>query len=117
MAIVITIVQSFSISLFFLFRLLLLTHFGETPEAEILFFLQGNQSKQFLDKVDLLERELMNQPSEAIINGLPFTQTIKAFNKVVGACFGLKLDPAYKAAIAEFKRLYLELDISVLPQK
>ena len=58
----------------------------------------------------------MNQPSEAIINGLPFTQTIKAFNKVVGACFGLKLDPAYKAAIAEFKRLYLELDISVTPK-
>lgn len=58
----------------------------------------------------------MNQPSEAIINGLPFTQTIKAFNKVVEACFGLKLDPAYKAAIAEFRRLYLELDISVTPK-
>ena len=37
LAIVITIVQSFSLSFFLSLHLLLLTHFGETPEAENLF--------------------------------------------------------------------------------
>ena len=77
---------------------------------------QGNQSKHFLDKVDSLEAELLKEPYEAVINGLPFIKTVRAFRKVVDSSFGLELDPKYKDAIIEFKMSYLELQISITPK-
>ena len=69
-------------------------------------FFQGNQSKQLLEKVDLLERDLMNESSEAITNGLPFIQALRAFSKVVDVCFSQALDPTYKSSVQEFKCIW-----------
>ena len=76
----------------------------------------GNQSKQFLDKVDLLESKLMLESPQEIINGLPFIAAIRAFRKVVDSCFGMVLDPNYLTLIAQFRKLYIELEISITPK-
>ena len=52
----------------------------------------------------------------AVINGLPFIQTFRAFSKVVSSCFGVSLQEDYEVHILEFRRLYLELGISVTPK-
>ena len=80
------------------------------------FMAQGNQSKQFIVKVDSLEAELLKESSEAVINGMPFMKTVRAFRKVVDSSFGLELDPQYKETINEFKMSYLELEISIIPK-
>ena len=55
---------------------------------------------------DKLEEELMQQCGDAIINGLPYTETFRAFDKVVGTCFGVFLQPGYKGAIETFRNSY-----------
>ena len=53
---------------------------------------------------------------EVIIKGLPFIAAIRAFKKVVTSSFGMDLDSNYITFIAEFRKLYIELEISVTPK-
>ena len=78
--------------------------------------LQGNQSRQFLKKVDLLQLELGLHSDDALLNGLPFIHTLRSFSKVVDSCFGMDLKETFMTDIAEFKRLYLSLGITVTPK-
>ena len=64
----------------------------------------------------MLERDLLNESTEAITNGLPYIQAMRAFSRVVDSCFSQTLSPDYKAAIREFKRVYLELGIFITPK-
>jgi hypothetical protein len=43
-------------------------------------------------------------------------KAFNAFNQVVKACYGHKLDPTYKATISIFKECYSELQISITPK-
>ena len=78
--------------------------------------LEGNQARKFLKRVDSLELALRKESSMAMVEGLPYITTFRAFNKVVEACFGMELAPDYKDHIAKFSQLYRELDISVTPK-
>ena len=77
---------------------------------------QGNQSKKFLQKVDLLERELNKESTEVMMKGLEYVQAFRAFDKVVSSCFGVSLKEGFKEDILEFKRVYTSLGISVTPK-
>ena len=70
----------------------------------------------FETMVDKLERELMLESGDVVINGLPYIQTFRAFDSVVKLCFGVTLQPGYEAAIETFKSTYLDLNISVTPK-
>ena len=80
------------------------------------FILQGNQSREFLKKVDVLQAELENLSKEALLNGLSYIHTIRAFSNVVSSCFSTSLKDSYLDDILEFKRLYLTLGITVTPK-
>ena len=69
-----------------------------------------------MKKVDLLQLELGLHSDDALLNGLPFIHTLRSFSKVVDSCFGMGLKETYMSDIAEFKRLYLSLGISVTPK-
>ena len=58
----------------------------------------------------------MNESCEAIMKGLPFIQAMRGFNHVVDSCFGNSLSPDYKEAITSFRKVYLELGITVTPK-
>ena len=81
-----------------------------------LFHFQGNQSRLFLKKLDLLEIHLRGQPSEIVENGIPYIDTFRALDKVVELCFGGELKEGHEAAIEEFKKVYLNLEISISPK-
>lgn len=53
---------------------------------------------------------------EALLNGLPYIHTMRAFSELVSSCFGMDLDDSYVDKIAEFRRLYMALGISVTPK-
>ena len=78
--------------------------------------LEGNQCKRFLDKLDLLESQLQSKDSLVIVQGMPFVQALRAFKDVVEQCFKVNLDPDYKTSISNFKKQYLDLEISVTPK-
>ena len=69
-----------------------------------------------MKKVDILQQELELHSEVALLNGLPYVQTMRAFSKVVSSCFGMSLEESYKDDIAEFKRLYLSLKVSITPK-
>ena len=78
---------------------------------------QGNQSRNFLKKIDSLQQDLEQQPDNAaLINGLPFISAFRAFSRVVDSCFGVCLKSGYAERIKEFKEEYLSLKISVTPK-
>ena len=77
---------------------------------------EGNQARKFLEKVDTLEQVLMGENIEIIIAGMPYVAALRAFDKVVVACFGLELATDYEKHIAQFSKLYRELEISVTPK-
>ena len=58
----------------------------------------------------------MGQTEEAIVNGLPYIHTFRAFDRVVSTSFGVTLEEGYKEAIGQFKAAYLSLDITVTPK-
>ena len=66
--------------------------------------------------MDILQQELEQHSEVALINGLPFIQTMRSFSKVVSSCFGMTLVESFKEDISEFRRLYLSLEISVTPK-
>ena len=51
-----------------------------------------------------------------IIKGMPYIATLRAFNKVVEACFGMVLESDYKETNSKFSKLYREIEISVTPK-
>ena len=78
--------------------------------------LEGNQARKFLKRVDSLELALKKESSMSMVEGLPYIAALRAFDRVVVACFGMELKPDYKEHIAMFSKLYRELDISVTPK-
>ena len=74
---------------------------------------QGNQSRQFLNLIDKLELELMGQTKDAIVNGLPYIHTFRAFDQVVSTSFGVDLKEGYQEAISKFRVAYFNLGITV----
>ena len=77
---------------------------------------QGNQSRQFLNLIDKLELELIGQTEDAIVNGLPYIHTFRAFDQVVSTSFGVDLKEGYQEAISKFRVAYLNLGITVTPK-
>ena len=65
---------------------------------------------------DKLEEELMKQCGDVDINGLPYIETLRAFDKVVSTCFVVSLQPGYEGAIEIFRISYLNFNISVTPK-
>lgn len=70
---------------------------------------KGNSCKILLSKVDLLR-------SISTIDSLKFVDAFQNFNKVVESCFSANLDPNYLKYIAEFRKSYLDLEISITPK-
>ena len=69
-----------------------------------------------LKKLNVLHQTLKESGGELLERGLPFIETLKAFSLVVESCFGVKLQEGYKEHIQEFKKVYLDLGISVTPK-
>ena len=78
--------------------------------------LEGNQSSEFLKKVDKLEHDLLQESDLVKLAGLPYIEVLRAFRAVQEACFGLDLKPDYKDKIDKFSKCYRNLDISVTPK-
>ena len=78
--------------------------------------LEGNQSSKFLQKVDMMEMEIMKLPEEKIISSLPFVKVIREFRCVQESCFGVELKEGYSEAIDSFSQAYRALDITVTPK-
>ena len=78
--------------------------------------LEGNQCSQFLQKVDTLERDIMNLSDDLIISALPVVETLRAFRGVKESCFGNDLLPDYKEKIERFSKSYRSLNISPTPK-
>lgn len=68
-----------------------------------------NSCKSLLEKIDILR-------ANCLIGCLKFVRVLQEFHLVVKACFTNKLDPMYLTHIANFKRSYLDLGISVTPK-
>lgn len=69
----------------------------------------GNSCRNILKKID----ELRKSPD---IRCLKYVRVLKDLDNVVKDCFGKELKPSYKASISQFKKSYLDLDISVTPK-
>ena len=69
--------------------------------------LEGNQTRMFLKSTTKLreayEKVGKLEKAEQII------KILDIFSDVVGRCFGMKLDPGYKAALQSFSDAYMEL--------
>ena len=85
-------------------------------DFKIVFKFKGNQSREFLKKVDLLQLELEKLSSETLLKGLPYIHAMRTFSKVVGNCFGNILVDSYIQDIQRFKDAYMALQISVTPK-
>ena len=78
---------------------------------------EGNQARKLLQSVDKLERDVQNlMDFETAAKALPFVETLRLFDKVVTACFGQTLDPAYEEHISNFSKQYRTLGITVTPK-
>lgn len=78
--------------------------------------LEGNQSSDFLKKIDLLERALLKEADHIKLSGMPYIGVFRALRAVQVACFGLELKADFGERIKLFSRLYRQLDISVTPK-
>ena len=67
-------------------------------------------------KLDILQLELEKESEVALLNGLPYIHTMRAFSKVVQGCFGMDLVDSFGEDIREFRRLYLSLGVTVTPK-
>ena len=91
-------------------------HLNKTVFYKFVLLQQGNQSLDFLKKLDRLELELINHSDLAAVMGLPFVQALRAFSRVVDSCFGNGLLESYIEDILEFKRLYVSLGVRITPK-
>ena len=78
--------------------------------------LEGNQTRQFLNKLDKLEQAFLQVGGLAPINGLPFISVLRAVNRVVEDCFSKELKESYKSSIRHFEKQYRDLQISISPK-
>ena len=78
--------------------------------------LEGNQSSQFLKKIDQLEIDLFQESDSVKLAGLPYVAVLRAFRLVQTACFGQELQQDYREKIQQFSKLYRDLEISVTPK-
>ena len=78
--------------------------------------LEGNQTRQFLNRLDKLEQAFLQAGGLASINGLPFISVLRAFNRVVEDCFSKELKESYRSSIREFEKQYRDLQISITPK-
>ena len=79
-------------------------------------FVQGNQSRQFLKKLDVLEGLMRTTSDDILQKGLPYITVLREFNLVVDSCFGNRLAPGYEVHIRNFKEAYLKVGISITPK-
>ena len=70
----------------------------------------------FLKKIDLLESKLSAESSEIVEKGLKYCKTFRSVLKVVDSCFGNELKSDFKVNIANFKKDYMELGITITPK-
>ena len=70
----------------------------------------------FLKKIDLLESKLSGESAEILEKGLKYCKVFKSFHKVVDSCFGNELKSDFKSNIANFKKDYMELGITITPK-
>ena len=78
--------------------------------------MEGNQSSDFLKKIDLLERSLLKEADDIKLSGMPYIEVFRALRAVQVACFGLELEADYGEKIKSFSRLYRQLNISITPK-
>ena len=71
--------------------------------------LNGNSSKKVLQKLDNLEE---NVPSDL----KPYVLALRAFDAVRVSCFGQKLEESYQMDIENFKKIYMDLEIGMIPK-
>ena len=50
--------------------------------------LEGNQSREFLRKLDQLESHFEEEDIDTQMKGLQFVEVLRSFSKVVSSCFG-----------------------------
>ena len=70
----------------------------------------------FLKKVDKLEQAFEKLGDQTASRGLPYIKALKALPTVVDSCFGVELKSGFEENIKNFKKSYLELEISVTPK-
>ena len=80
------------------------------------FIIQGNQSRQFLKCVALLNEAFIGEGADVAEKGLPFSRALSLFDKIVTSCFGITLDPTYEELISEFREANCDLGITVTPK-
>ena len=79
--------------------------------------LEGNQSSEFLKKLPVLERKIMEAPDEQKVEGLPLLESLRCFRQVQEACFGQQLKDNYEDCIKKFSKTYRGLDnMSITPK-
>ena len=78
--------------------------------------LEGNQSREFLRKLDQLESHFEEEDIDTQMKGLQFVEVLRSFSKVVSSCFGGYLSEEYLNNIIQFRTLYMQLGISVTPK-
>ena len=76
--------------------------------------LEGNQSREFLKKVDQLEEAFITADVE--VKGQPYIASLRSFNQVVEQCFEVELKDGYMESIRMFETKYRELNISITPK-
>ena len=70
----------------------------------------------FLKKVDKLQQAFEKLGDQTASRGLPYIKALKALSTVVDSCFGVELKSGFEENIKNFKKSYLELEISVTPK-
>ena len=78
--------------------------------------MEGNQSSDFLKKIDKLEQAFFGAGEDVAVNGLPFIASLRSFSKVVDLCFKVELKEGYRESIKTFEKRYRELGVSVTPK-
>ena len=80
--------------------------------------LEGNQSNIFLEKLPLLEQEIMRSPDSLKIEGLPVLHSLRCFREVKVSCFGQELKKdIYENCIEKFSQVYMSIEGSVITPK
>ena len=69
-----------------------------------------------MKNLDHLQQALEDAGDEVFQRGLPYVDVLRAFCEVVNICFGTQLKGDPKRSILDFKRKYLDLNISVTPK-
>ncbi|KAJ6646662.1 Helicase required for RNAi-mediated heterochromatin assembly 1, partial [Pseudolycoriella hygida] len=69
----------------------------------------GNARKKLLEKLDILR-------AICPVGCLKFVKALEDFHSVVKSCFGQNLDPNFEKNLNDFKRSFLDLNVSVTPK-